>query len=202
MLTSTSEAATILGTSRRQVQYAVQNGLLGAQRIGNTLAVYEREVFALRRMKLTGRRWNDATLVAVLDLLSGIPVAAVQGSQLSRLKARVRVISDAELAGAALAGNVTLYRASSEQLRTMQSTLSGQTALAGDGTAVLVGRDLAATARRLRLVGDPEGNVIAVNGNARHTAVLEALSYTVYGSARERSAGRAWLEAQRTALLG
>lgn len=201
MITSTLEASEVLGITQRQVQNAVKDGLLTAQRIGNALAVYERQVFALRRMKLSGRRWNHETVLAALDLLSGSAVTTVHGSQLSRLKAKLRTISDAELAGRVLAGKVTLYRGTAEQQRSIGSALSGEMALIGGGTSVIVDQDTARTARSLGLHADPEGNVVAFDGSSMHAAVVEALVYTVYGASRERSAGSEWLKARRAEAL-
>ncbi|MHA3684230.1 hypothetical protein ACXR2W_08240 [Leucobacter sp. HY1908] len=201
MITTTLDAAQTLGVTQRQVQNAVMNGLLTGQRIGNALAVYERQVFALRRMKVSGRRWDRETVVAALDLLSRSPVTTLQGSQLSRLKAKLRTMSDAELAGRVLAGNVTLYRANAEQQRNIGSALAGQTVLVGAGTSVIVDQDADYAAQSLGLHADPEGNVVALDGNAKHDAVIEALAYTVYGSARERSAGSTWLKTRRSEVF-
>lgn len=201
MITSTLDAAEVLGITQRQVQNAVKDGLLSAQRIGNSLAVYERQVFALRRMKLSGRRWSHETVLAALNLLSGTTVTTANGSQLSRLKTKLRTISDAELAGRVLAGKVTLYRATAEQQRSIGSALTAQTALNGAGTSVIVDQDTASTARSLGLHADPEGNVVAFDGSSMHAAVIEALVYTVYGSSRERSSGSAWLKARRAETL-
>ena len=198
MITGTSDAAAILGVTQRQVQNAVKDGLLTAHRIGNTLAVYERQVFALRRMELTGRPWGRDTVIAALDLLSSSSVTTVRGSQLSRLKSKLSTISDAALAGRVLAGNATLYRATAEQQRSIASVLTNQTALVGGGTSVIVDHDADRAARTLGLHSDPEGNVVAINGDPRHLDVIEALAFIVYGSTRERSAGSAWLEARRT----
>lgn len=201
MITGTLDAAAILGVTQRQVQNAVKDGLLTAHRIGSALAVYERQVFALRRMKLAGRPWDRDTVIAALDLLSNSTVTTVRGSQLSRLKSRLPTISDAELAGRVLAGNVTLFRATAEQQRSIESALASQTTLVGGGTSVIVDQDADRAARALGLLPDPEGNVVVINGHPRHLAVIEALAYTVYGSTRERSAGSAWLETQRTKRL-
>ncbi len=66
---------------------------------------------------------------------------------------------------------------------------------------MIVDQDIDRTIRSLGLTPDREGNVIAIERDARHLAVMEALAYTVYGSARERSAGSKWLEARRTEVL-
>ncbi|MBP1325378.1 hypothetical protein JOF28_000610 [Leucobacter exalbidus] len=202
MLTTTLDASQILGVTQRQVQLAVQNGLLTAVRLGRTLGVYEHQVFALERMDVSGRRWDDSTWTAALDLLSTGKTKDLGGSQRSRLKKRLREMGEAELIGRVLAGRVTLYRATNEQLHSLGSVINHETDLVGYGTAVIADPSPASQARSLGLVNDPEGNVVAVNASRAHHGVVEALAYIAYGSTREESAGREWLEKHLSKTVG
>ncbi|GAA1320364.1 hypothetical protein GCM10020360_08030 [Nonlabens tegetincola] len=183
------------------MQNAVREGLLASHRFGNSLGVYERQVFALRRMRLAGRRWEGATLVAALDVLSGLPVTTLHGSQLSRLKARLRTMPDAGLAGHVLAGKASLYRAGADRGRESDTIFAGQAALVGGGTSVIVEPDANRLVASLGFTPDPEGNVIAIDGDPRHYDVIAALVYTVYGATRERSAGARLLRERRSESL-
>lgn len=201
MITTTLDAAQILGVSQRQVQASIESGLLSAVKLGKTFGVYEHQVFALEKMSLSGRRWNQKTWEAALDLLSGLAVSTLDRTSKSRLKARLKVMSEAELVGRFLAGRVKLYRADRQQQRVIGSKIADELGLVGYGTSVIVSGNVADAARTLNLSRDEEGNVVAVQTSERHRAVLEALAYIAYGSAREESAGRDWITEQRERAL-
>lgn len=197
MLISLIEAARRLGERQQWIRGAVNAGILESAPFRDDIGVYEFQVEALRRMVFEGSRWDEATQDTVLDLLAGLPVSSLDGGELRKLRTRLRATEEAELAGQFLVGRVTLCRANVEQHRRIDSAKSGVQRLSGVGLSVIATRSARVEIERYGLERDPEGDVVLVDGAARHQIVLEAFAYVVYGNKRERSSGRKWLIRRR-----
>lgn len=90
------------GRSDRFVQLAIASGALtGHRRHGRMVTVDDIAARAWGRSLGRGRQWTAAVRTAALDLLSDGFTGQLQGSQLSRLKSRLRSMSAAEIAHAA-----------------------------------------------------------------------------------------------------
>ncbi|MDQ1246168.1 MAG: hypothetical protein QG597_535 [Actinomycetota bacterium] len=192
---TTAEAAAQLGVSARQVRRSAVSGQLTAGRHGRAFTLSALEVRALGRTETRGRPWSDTTRTAALDLLSVGTTDGLRGSQLSRLKRRIRESDAKDLAGHLLRGRVTLRRAPNAEVRSRYSPkIAGELGLgAFGGLAVVVSEDGERLARSQRMVLDADGDVAFVDGLSRHTAVLEVLALFTLGNAREHAAARDWL---------
>lgn len=202
MLISIVETAEILGVSERRLVMTINHGFLSAVRVGNARYLHKRHVLALAQMDITGRRWGEVTWAAALDIFSRASATLVGRPQRNRLQARLRDMSEAELAGRVLAGRVRLFRADASQQRVIGSETACELGLTGTGTTVLVEEDLDTKVRELGLTQDPEGNVVAVQTSPAHRAVIEALVLIAYGSSREENAGRMWIAQRLQQLFG
>lgn len=213
MSLSTSQAATELGVSPRQVRRAAANGRIVAVRAGAAHAFSQRQVQALERTAHRGRDWSVTTQQAALDLLTAevtstahstttLSSVALSSSARSRLKQRIRSSEVGALAGHILRGRVSLRRAASDETKqSLRSSLAGELGLsAGGGLGVLVSEDAARAARKARLGLDDSGDIAVVEGNERHRRMLEALALYVYGDARESSAAAAWISSAQEAV--
>lgn len=200
MFMSTKEAAEELGMSDRQARRAAEAGHIQAEQIAGRLALYEKQVFAYKRVRSRGRNWSQETRLAALDLLSSGNTERLNGTPKSRLKARLRSMSAGALAKQLLEGAVTLY---SETTHVIESdvSLAAELGLVGSLTKVWVMQGGAREASRRRLVRDANGSVVAVEGEAAHARVLEAFALYSYGDTREQAAVEEWLERRRGELL-
>lgn len=198
---STSEAADELGVSARQIRRAVASGRIMASRAGAAHVLSPRQVQARERTAHRGRDWSFATQQAALDLLSEGVTTVLTSTERSRLKRRIRDAEVGHLTGQILQGRVSLRRATSEQVKkdlklsvelTKALGLSG-----GGGLGVLISEDATRAARVARLGLDDSGDIVAVDGDGKHHAVLEALALYMYGDARESSAAARWISARQ-----
>ena len=90
------------GRSERFVQLAVRAGDLSPLRqVGRTFIVDALAATAWARSRARGRRWAPQVLNGALDLLSDGRTSALTASERSRLRARLRTMSAAEMAHAA-----------------------------------------------------------------------------------------------------
>ena len=204
---STSQAATELGVSARQVRRAAVTGRIVATKYGASHAFSQRQVQALERTVHRGRNWTDAVQMAALDLLatkktSDLTNAALSSSERSRLKQRIRSMDVGALAGQILRGRVSLRRAASDEAKSrFVAALTSELGLsAGGGLGVLVAEDASRAARRARLGLDDSGDIAVVEGDEVRRRVLEALALYVYGNARESAAARQWIAAAQEAV--
>lgn len=207
MSLSTSQAATELGVTARQVRRAAASGRISATKHGAAHAFSRRQILALERIAHRGRDWSSATQQAALDLLATgetteLAKAALTSTARSRLKRRIRNAEVGALAGQILRGRASLRRAATKKTKSdLVSSLAGELGLSsGGGLGVLIATDATRTARRLRLGLDDSGDVVVVEGDDVHRRVLEAFALYVYGDARESSAAAGWIASAQKAL--
>lgn len=204
---STSEVASELGVTARQVRRAVASGRVVAAKYGASNALSQRQVQALERTAHRGRNWTDAVQRAALDLLSTgktseLTNAALSSSERSRLKQRIRSLGAGALAGQLLRGRVSLRRAASDEIKSrFVPVLASELGLsARGGLCVLVAHDASRVARRAHLGLDDSGDIAVVEGDEAHRRPLEALALYVYGDVRECAAASQWIESAQKAL--
>ena len=195
MFVTTSQAATQLGVSARQVRRAASTGRIVSGKAGVTHTFSQRHLRAIERTAHRGRDWSVTTQRAALDLLSARSTLGLSSTERSRLKQRVRNSTVGALAGQILRDRVSLRRAVNDSAKqSLHLTLAGELGLsAGGGLAVLVSRDAPRAARSARLGLDDSGDIAVVEGDELHREVLEALALYVYGDARESSAAASWI---------
>lgn len=204
---STSEAASELRISARQVRRTVASGRVVAAKYGAAHALSHRQVQALERTAHRGRNWTDAVQRAALDLLatgktSELSNAALSSSERSRLKQRLRSLGAGALAGQLLRGRVSLRRAASDEAKSrFVPALASELGLSTrGGLCILVAPDASRVARRAHLGLDDSGDIAVVEGDEAHRRALEALALYVYGDARECSAASEWITSAQKAL--
>ena len=202
MHVSVSQGAAELALSSRQLRRQAASGRVAAHRYGRGYVIAERQLQVMHRTTHRGRPWNDRTKRAALDLLATGATVELSGSDRSRLKQRLRSVAVNVLAGQILAGRASLRRAiSTDDTRRHLPTIIGELGLSSSGgLGVLVAPDPTLAARRARLGVDDSGDVVVVEGDARHTRVLEALALYAYGDARESAAAADWLSRAQAAL--
>lgn len=202
MHVSVSQGAADLALSSRQLRRQAASGRVAARRYGRGYVIAERQLQVMRRTAHKGRPWNESTKRAALDLLATGATTELLGSERSRLKQRLRSAAVSVLAGQILAGRASLRRAvSTVDTRQHLPTIIAELHLSSrGGLGVLVAPDSALAARRARLGLDDSGDVVVVEGDLRHTRVLEALALYAYGDARESAAAAAWLSAAQADL--
>ncbi|WP_448005391.1 hypothetical protein [Agromyces bauzanensis] len=149
-----------------------------------------------------GRNWTETGRRAALDLLTNGTTDAVNGSELSRIKRRVRSVEVGALAGQILHGHASLRRAAStEAKRRFKPGILGELGLSsGGGLGVLVSENATLAARRARLGPDDSGDIVVVEGAEAHRRVLEALALYAYGDTRESAAAARWIAAIQAAV--
>jgi hypothetical protein len=195
----TRTAATQLGVSQRQVQRMAQSGRVAHRTVAGRTVVAGRSLVAASRSSARGRHWDDATVRAACDLLEHGSTHAISGSQRSRLRARVRAISLAELAYQVLDRRVTIWRKTQGGVRSTAQIADGLTSTGG-GLDVVVTPKAAAYARRLRMLEDLEGDSIVIELDTDATAVVEDIALYAYGDERTSSAARQRIRARQIAL--
>ncbi len=199
MFMSSTDAARELGVSERQVRRLVEGGQLTAERVGGRYALYENDVFSRKRVKARGRNWSINARKAALDFLATGRTERIEGSQRSRLKARLRAMEVGELANRLLAGDVAMFE-SGKPSQEMQSDIASELGLVDTRTKTLVTERRRRAIASHRLTPNPNGNVAVIEGEYEHRRVLEALVLYSHGDDRERAAAEQWLADLRRAL--
>lgn len=199
MFMSTVEAAAELGISDRQVRRAVEGGHIQAEHVAGRLALYEKQVYAYKRARRRGRNWSGETRLAALDMLNGIKTEHIAGSQKSRLKARLRGMDAAALASHILADVAVTYDSGGREV-VGDSALHSELGLVGAFTQVLVAHGSKREAAKRRLARNHNGNVIVIEGDAKHQCALEAAALYTHGDTRERAAAERWIEQRKAAI--
>ncbi|RZT66424.1 hypothetical protein EV140_0098 [Microcella alkaliphila] len=198
---TTRAAAQQLGVSQRQVQRLAQSGRVTHRTVAGRTIVSGRSLVALSRSATRGRRWNDETVRAACELLEHGNTELIRGSQRSRLRARLRGVSAAELALHVLGGRVTLWRATGQSVSTMVETDAADgLSSTGEGLSVKVTEDAAALARRSRLLADNDGNLLVVELATTAPGIVADITQYAYGDERTSSAARRRIEARQAAL--
>jgi hypothetical protein len=199
---STAQAAKELGVTPRQMRRAVASGRIIATRHGLNHAFSQRQIVALERTTHRGRSWTGTVQKAALDLLATGKTTELSSTERSRLKSRIRTVDVAVLAGQILRGRVTLRRAASSEgkSRFVASLLNELGLSAAGGLGILFAKDAHHAARRAHLGLDDSGDIAVVEGEEAHRKVLEALTFYVYGDARESSAAARWIASAQSAI--
>lgn len=210
-LMAVSEAAERLGVSTRQVQHLVAGGELRSLARGVVDAAGVERLLTVRGDSHT-RAWSEQTAWGAVSLLSGGDAEWMGETQRSRLRARLRPVTSAELvARARQRAEVTRYRAHSSASQYLLGVLVHATEAAGrlglaktdaiDG--YLSSGDVASVVRTHGLIRDDEGRVTLrattmdlgiVRDLANRGVVLAALDLAESLDVRERRAGRDALE--------
>lgn len=214
---STSEAATRLGVSRREVQRLVRSGALAATRtIGDAYAIDLLAANARARDEIgRGRPWSPEVAWAALWLLSGLEVPWLDYFQRRRLDQRLANITvDRLLASTRRRASVVRYRGGPTAVAAMRSSLvltgisasdSLRTELTPDESRVDGYAD-EARARELvqhwELSPDPDGSIVVrtapaldvVRPERMMPAAVVAADLAGSHDVRERAAGRRALE--------
>jgi len=199
---STSQAATELGITARQVRRAAAGGRIVTTKYGTSHVFSQRQVQALERTAHRGRNWTDIVQKAALDLLATGTTTELSSTERSRLKQRIRSADVGALTGQILRGRVSLRRAANDEVKSrFASALANELGLStGGGLGVLVAKDVSRAARRANLGLDDSGDIAVVEGDEVHRGVLEALALYMYGDARECSAATQWITSAQNAL--
>lgn len=188
---STNDAARELQVSQRQVQRLAAEGRIASRAVAGRVVVGGRSLLAATRMAGRGRRWDDETVVAALELLESGSTARLQGRKLARLQARLAEMTVSELAYQALASRVSFWRKASGS-----ATAAGRDGFTSSGSTleVLLATDVAFIARTNRLVEDLDGDVLIVDFNTSHSQLVLDLTDYAYGDVRMSAVARQRLE--------
>jgi len=205
-LLAVSDAAERLGVSTRQVQHLVSRGELRQLARGVLDETSVERLIAVRGGSHK-RAWAEATAWGAVALLSGVTAAWMGESQRSRLKARLRRLTSAELVERARErAQVARYSGHASAVARLKGELVDTTAAAGrlglaDTSSVdgyLASGALAETATRYGLLRDDAGrftlrattfDLDIVRELAERATVLAALDLAESLDVRERRAG-------------
>lgn len=199
MEVDTRSAAAQLGLSQRQVQRLARSGRVVSRAVAGRTVVAGRSLIAVSRMAARGRRWDEQTVAAACDLLDHGRTERILGSQRSRLRARLRKISVAELAYQVLGDRVTLWRSTRPATGSPGESGDGLSAT-GSRLEVAVLQDAAGFARQTRLLEDADGDTLLVELDTDAPAVIEDIALFAYGDERTSSAARQRIEARQARL--
>lgn len=202
MSLTVSQAADQTGISARQVRRAIEENVLGADRVGASYIIQSRQLQAFSRINHRGRNWTSETQAAALSLLSGSSVEGLDSTEKSRLKKRVATMELQALIGQIMRGRYSLRRAATSTTRDdlAVAVLPELGLSAKGGNAVLIAENASSRARELRLAQDSTGDIVVVEGTQAHRKVLEACALYIFGDVREHSAAQTWLEELRRKL--
>ena len=131
---------------------------------------------------------------AACELLQRGSTDRIDGSQRSRLRARLRNISVADLALHVLADRVSLWRSTQQETVSNRELDDGLSSI-GETLTIKVTEDAAALARKLRLLEDADGNVLIVELETSAPAIVADIALYAYGDERTSSAARQRLQA-------
>lgn len=195
----TSEAATQLGVSQRQVQRLARGGRVVSRNFAGRTVVARGSVLAASRTMKRGRRWDAQTVAAATELLEQGTTERIAGSQRSRLRARLRTITIGELAYHALGDRVSIWRRAGKASVRSKAVPDGFTST-GEKLNIKVTQSARALARKLRLLQDNDGDILIVEIDTDAPAVIEDIALFAYGDTRTSSAARQRLETRLTAV--
>ena len=199
MDTPTRTAASQLGVTQRQVQRLAQSGRVVSRTIAGRKLVASRSVVAASRSAGRGRHWDDRTVAAAAELLEQGTTERVTGSQRSRLRARLRTITPAELAYHALSDRVTIWRKTGLEPARPTAVAEGFTST-GDQLEIKVTQNASALARRQRLLEDTNGNILLIEIDTDAPTVIEDIALYAYGDTRTSSAALARIKTRQLTL--
>lgn len=199
MTIATQDAAAQLGVSQRQVQRLAKSGRIVSRDFAGRKVVARASVVAASRTMERGRRWDMRTVAAAAELLELGITKRVTGSQRSRLRARLRTITVAELAYHALGDRVTLWRKTGTASALSNTETDGFTTT-GVQLDVNVTQNSHALARAARLIEDTEGDTLLIEVDTDAPSAIEDIVLFAYGDTRTSSAAQARIEARRSTL--
>lgn len=204
-------AAVLAGVGVRRLQQAAAEGVLPVQRVvGQVQLVDSTTLRAFTRASRRGRRWSPRVAQAALELLGEGSTAALEGSELSRLRSGLRVMDAGDIAHR-LGAAAGWFRYRSLEFSTEaiadRVELTGPSALrdeqlaarlglvAGPSVAVFgVVPDLAAAEADLALSVDGEGEVFLAQRDRAGGEVSVLVDMFLMGELRESQAAAAELE--------
>lgn len=195
----TGTAASQLGVSQRQVQRLARSGRIIHRSVAGRTVVAGRSLVAASRSMARGRRWDERTVVAASELLEHGVTEQVSGSQRSRLRARLRRMSVAELAYQALGERVSLWRSTQSAAAARNTSVDGLSA-AGSRLEVTVTQNAAALARQTRMIEDADGETILIELDTDAPGAVEDIALYAYGDERTSSAASQRIEARQATL--
>lgn len=211
-----SRAAEMAGVTTRRLQQATASGDLPVQRVaGRTQLVDSAILAAYLRVSRSGRPWESRTARAALDLLGHAETSALAGSELSRLRSRLRRMKAADIAYR-LGGTANWYRFRSvdqthdqiaQQVRRTgpslldDRTLADQLGLLPGASGNLYGvvADLSAAEAEFGLILDGEGDVFLTERTGDDGAGEVLVDVFLFGDARESAAAAVELERRAVA---
>lgn len=196
---TTLSAAVQLGVSQRQVQRLAQSGRISHRSVAGRTVVSGRSLLAVSRSTTRGRRWDERTVQAACELLQRGSTECISGSQRSRLRTRLRDISEAELALHVLGGRVTHWRATRQETVSNLELTDGLSST-GESLTIKVTGNAAALARKLRLLEDADGDVLIVELATTAPAIVADIVLYAYGDERTSRAARQRLQARQAAI--
>ncbi|MFL1379740.1 MULTISPECIES: hypothetical protein [unclassified Nocardiopsis] len=194
----TQEAASQLGVSQRQVQRLARGGRFVSRTVAGRTVLAGRSLVAVSRSRGRGRRWDDRTVAAAAELLDSGSTETIEGSQRSRLRARLRTISMQELAYQVLGDRVTLWRStrSSPGAGGLVDGLSST----GEGLEVKVVQNATTFARRARLLEDADGGVLLIELDTKAPSVVAEVALYAYGDVRTSNIAQQRVQERQAAL--
>lgn len=195
----TRVASAQLGVSQRQVQRLTQSGRVASRTIAGRKVIAGRSLVAVSRSAARGRHWDDRTVAAAVELFGNGSTEQISGSQRSRLRARLRGISLPELAYHVLGDRVTLWR-STRPTTGSASRLADGLSSTGERLEIKVTKDAAATARKLRLLEDADGETLLVELDTDGPAVVQDIVLYAYGDERTSSAAKQRIQTRQSKL--
>ncbi len=206
-----SRAAEFAGVTARRLQQAAEAGDLPVQRVaGRTLLIDSAVLAAYLRTSRPGRRWGSRSAQAALELLDDGRTTLLSGSELSRLRTRLRGLSAADIAHRLNAASGWFRYRSVEDgpggvLERVRAT--GPSALSDGGLAEQLGLlpgpahsvfgvvdDLSRAEIELALVLDGEGDIFLVERVGIGGIAQTLVDIFLFGDARESVAAGAELE--------
>jgi len=196
---TTRSAALQLGVSQRQVQRMAQSGRISHRSVAGRTVVSGRSLLAVSRSTTRGRRWEERTVQAACELLQRGSTDCIDGTQRSRLRARLRNISVADLALHVLADRVSLWRTTQQETVSNLELTDGLSST-GETLTIKVTEDAAALARKLRLLEDADGDVLIVELGTSAPAIVADIALYAYGDERTSSAARQRLQARQAEI--
>jgi hypothetical protein len=194
----THEAASQLGVSQRQVQRLARGGRFVSRTVAGRTVLAGRSLVAVSRSRGRGRRWDDRTVAAAAELLDHGSTESIEGSQRSRLRARLRTISIQELAYQVLGDRVTLWR-STRPSRGAGGLMDGLSST-GEGLEVKVVQNAMSFARRARLLEDADGGVLVIELDTKAPSVVAEVALYAYGDVRASASAQQRVQERQAAL--
>ncbi len=196
---ATRSAAAQLGLSQRQVQRLARSGRVVNRAVAGRTVVAGRSLVAVSRSAARGRRWDERTVAAACDLLERGATEQISGSQRSRLRARLRTISVADLAYQVLGNRVTLWRSTRPATGSADHLADGLSST-GERLDVKVTQNAAALARRSRMLEDADGETLLVELDTDAPAVVEDIALYACGDERTSSAAKQRIQTRQADL--